>query len=152
HDNGLIALGFKRYGYHAEAAKVARDISEAASYFAGHRLPELYAGTERTPGSFPVQYLQANVPQAWAAGSIFHLLQSILGFQADAPNQRLYVDPRLPTWLPDITLKNLTVGSATINLKFWREGQQSRWDTEVVSGKLEVKEQPFEASLQTAPI
>ncbi|TMA53786.1 MAG: amylo-alpha-1,6-glucosidase, partial [Deltaproteobacteria bacterium] len=29
HDNGLIALGFKRYGFAAEAARVARDISEA---------------------------------------------------------------------------------------------------------------------------
>jgi hypothetical protein len=36
-------MGFKRYGFAAEAARVARDISEAASYFAGYRLPELYA-------------------------------------------------------------------------------------------------------------
>ena len=68
HDNGIIALGFKRYGFAAEAGRVARDISEAASYFVSYRLPELYAGVERGPGTFPVQYLGANVPQAWAAG------------------------------------------------------------------------------------
>ncbi|PWT95872.1 MAG: amylo-alpha-1,6-glucosidase [Candidatus Melainabacteria bacterium] len=143
HDNGLIALGFKRYGYHAEAARVARDISEAASFFVGHRLPELYAGTERTPGSFPVQYLQANVPQAWAAGSIFHLLQAMLGLQADAPNHKLYVDPQLPKWLPDITLTNLSVGDAILELRFWRDGSESRWDAKVVSGKLEVEQHDF---------
>ena len=31
HDNSLIALGFKRYGFDAEAGQVARDISEAAA-------------------------------------------------------------------------------------------------------------------------
>ena len=54
---------------------IARDISEAGSYFQFHRLPELYAGARRTNGTFPVQYLGANVPQAWAAGSVFHLVQ-----------------------------------------------------------------------------
>jgi glycogen debranching enzyme len=140
HDNGLIALGFKRYGFHEEAARVARDISEAASFFVGHRLPELYAGIERIPDGFPVQYLQANVPQAWAAGSIFHLLQAILGLQADAPNHKLYVDPQLPKWLPDVTLTNLTVGDAVLNIKFWKEGAASRWDAKVVSGSLAVEQ------------
>ena len=78
HDNGLIALGFKRYGFAAEAARVAGSICDAASHFQSYRLPELYAGIERQPGAFPVQYLGANVPQAWAAGTVFHLLQALL--------------------------------------------------------------------------
>ena len=122
HDNGIIAMGFKRYGFAAEAARVARDISQAASYFAGYRLPELYAGIERRrPGNFPVQYPGANVPQAWAAGSTFHLLQSILGLQADAPDQRLYVDAQPPKWLPDVTLNGLAVGIAKVDIRFWAE-------------------------------
>ena len=111
HDNGIIALGFKRYGFVAEAARIARDISEAASHFVSYRMPELYAGIERRPGAFPVLYPGANVPQAWAAGSVFHLLQAILGLQADAPNGRLYVDPVLPPWLPNVTCGGC--GSAT---------------------------------------
>src|SRR5204863_297668 len=71
HDNGIIALGFKRYGFHAEAARVLRDISEAASYFVSYRLPELYAAIDRRRGTFPVLYPGANVPQGWAAGSLF---------------------------------------------------------------------------------
>jgi glycogen debranching enzyme len=109
-------------------ARIARDVSEAASYFVGYRLPELYAGIERRPGTFPVQYLGANVPQAWAAGSVFHLLQAILGLQADAPNRRLYVDPALPAWLADLTLTGLKIGHSTLDLRFRRDGDQTRWD------------------------
>jgi glycogen debranching enzyme len=143
HDNGLIALGFKRYGFAAEAARVARDISEAASYFVSYRLPELYAGIERRPGTFPVLYPQANVPQAWAAGSVFHLLQAILGIRADAPQGRLYVDPDLPPWLPEITLHGLTVGGAEVDLRFWRDGDRSRWTAEVREGKISVHEEAW---------
>jgi glycogen debranching enzyme len=128
HDNGIIAMGCKRYGFSEEAARIARDISEAASYFVFYRLPELYAGTAREAGAFPVQYLGANVPQAWAAGSVFHLLRAILGLDADAHSNALYVDPSLPKWLPDITLTNLRVGTGMVTLRFWRDRDETRWD------------------------
>jgi glycogen debranching enzyme len=136
HDNGIIAMGFKRYGFAKETAMIARDISEAASYFVFHRLPELYAGTKREPGAFPVQYLGANVPQAWASGSNFHLLRAILGLEADAHKKTLYVDPVLPRWLPDITLNNLRVGTSTVTLRFWTENNKTRY--EVLSGEGEL--------------
>jgi glycogen debranching enzyme len=127
HDNSLIALGFKRYGFSAEAGHIARDISEAASHFLLNQLPELYAGVERTAGSFPVQYLGANVPQAWAAGSCFALLQAMLGIQPDAPNDTLYVDPDLPAWLPDVTLTDLRLGRRHLDIQFRREGEKTVW-------------------------
>jgi glycogen debranching enzyme len=138
HDNGIIAMGFRRYGFAREAAMIARDISEAASYFAFHRLPELYAGIKREPRSFPVQYLGANVPQAWAAGSVFHLLRAILGLDADAYKQTLYVNPDLPNWLPEITLHNLRVGNGTVTLRFWREGNTTRHDILAANGDIRV--------------
>ena len=138
HDNGIIAMGCKRYGFSEEAARIARDISEAASYFVFHRLPELYAGTVREPGAFPVQYLGANVPQAWAAGSNFHLLRAILGLDADAHKRTLYIDPVLPHWLPDITVHNLRVGTSTVTLRFWREQDATRYDVLSSSGGLNV--------------
>ncbi|MCS6319416.1 MAG: amylo-alpha-1,6-glucosidase [Nitrospira sp.] len=139
HDNGLIAMGFKRYGFGEEAAMIARDISEAGKYFLLNRLPELYAGIERGPGTFPVQYLGANVPQAWAAGSVFHLLRAILGLDADASKKRLYVDPLLPAWLPDLTLRQLRVGKATLDLRFWREGTVTRHEVLAVEGEVRVE-------------
>ena len=114
HDNAVIALGFKRYGFGAEAARIARDISDAASHFLFNQLPELYTTIERNEKSFPVQYLGANMPQAWAAGSVFTLMQAMLGFMPDAPRGKLYVDPLLPEWLPDLTMLDLRVGGHTI--------------------------------------
>ncbi len=118
HDNGIIALGFKRYGFHEETASIAHDITRAASYLMLHQLPELYAGICRDDTDFPVQYLGANVPQGWAAGSVFSLLQAMLGLTPDAPNGRLYVDPALPEWLPELTLRNLRLGEAVFDIKF----------------------------------
>ena len=128
HDNSMIAVGFKRYGFHAEAAQIARDISEAGSFFMLHQLPELYAGIARDGSNFPVQYTGANVPQAWAAGSVFMLLQAILGFQPDAANEVLYLDPWLPPWLPDLTLKDLRIGSQTFEIHVEGQGNDIRVD------------------------
>src|SRR5580692_5377799 len=92
HDNGFIAMGFKLYGFCTEAAQIAHDISKAASYFRLNQLPELYTAFPREETNFPVQYIGANVPQAWAAGSAFMLTQALLGFLPDAPRNKLYID------------------------------------------------------------
>jgi len=128
HDNGLIALGMKRYGFHREAAGIAHDISHAASHFLLSQLPELYAGVHREVSGFPVQYLGANVPQAWAAGSAFSLLQAMLGIDLDAPRGHVFVDPWLPEWLPDVALYDLRLGRHSLDVRFWREGDATRFE------------------------
>jgi glycogen debranching enzyme len=138
HDNSIIALGMRRYGFAAEAAAVARDISRAASHFLLNQLPELYGGLQRDPTNFPVQYLGANVPQAWAAGTPFMLLQAMLGLQQDAPKGKLYVDPALPDWLPDVTLIDLRLGRQQFDIRFWREGKNTVF--KVLKGKQEAVE------------
>ncbi len=65
----------------------------------------------------PVQYLGANTPQAWAASSVFVLLATLLGIGADARGHRLYVDPWLPDWLPDVTLTNVGLGEDRFDLR-----------------------------------
>jgi glycogen debranching enzyme len=138
HDNSLIALGFKRYGFTEEVGQIAHAINDAASHFLLNQLPELYAGVQRTNGNFPVQYLGANVPQAWAAGSCFALLQAMLGIQPDAPNDRLYVDPDLPAWLPDVTLLDLRLGRHRLDIRFRRDNGKTVW--EVLKGQAKVVE------------
>jgi glycogen debranching enzyme len=120
HDNALIAGGFRRYGCDAEAAAVARGLFDATARFQANRLPELFAGLPRDAGSFPVQYLGASVPQAWAAGSIFRLIAVLCGIHAttDPTGSRLYVDPALPDWLPELTIHKLRAGSGTASLRF----------------------------------
>jgi glycogen debranching enzyme len=128
HDNGIIAMGFKRYGFGAEAARIARDISAAGSHFLLNQLPELYTGTERDDTTFPIQYLGANVPQAWAAGSVFTLMQALLGFMPDAPRGKLYVDPLLPDWLPDLSVFDLRVGGHAFDIRFWHDGAGTKFE------------------------
>jgi glycogen debranching enzyme len=138
HDNAIIALGFKHYGFGAEAARVAHDISVAASYFRLNQLPELYTAFDREETNFPVQYIGANVPQAWAAGSAFMLTQALLGFLPDAPRNKLYVDPSLPKWLPDLTAQDLRVGKHKLDVRFWRDGEETAF--EVIKGDPELVE------------
>ena len=120
HDNALIAGGFRRYGHDAAAAQVARGLFDASERFQANRLPELFAGLPRDEGSFPVQYLGANVPQAWAAGSIFRLIAVLCGIHAttDQAGSRLYLDPALPSWLPDVLIRNLRAGNGAAELRF----------------------------------
>src|ERR1700757_3846286 len=132
HDNAIIAMGFKFYGFGAEAARVAHDVSVAASHFLLNQLPELYTASERTETNFPVQYIGANVPQAWAAGSVFMLTQALLGFLPDAPRDKLYVDPSLPAWLPDLTVHDLRIGKHKLDIRFWSESGQTAF--EVIKG------------------
>jgi glycogen debranching enzyme len=128
HDNGIIAMGFKRYGFHAEAARIAHDVSVAASHFLLNQLPELYTASERNESNFPVQYIGANVPQAWSAGSAFMFTQALLGFVPDAPHDKLYVHPYLPAWLPDLTVHDLRIGKHMLDIRFWREGDETLFD------------------------
>ncbi|MBL1178265.1 amylo-alpha-1,6-glucosidase [Pantanalinema sp. GBBB05] len=139
HDNSAIAMGCKRYGYHREVNQIAEGIFAAASYFEAGRMPELFGGIERQLGRFPVPYPDANVPQAWAAGSIFLLIRAMLGLEANASARLLTVQPVLPDWLPDLELVNLSVGSATVTLQFWRENEQTHWNVTHLDGELTVR-------------
>jgi glycogen debranching enzyme len=143
HDNGLIALGFRRYGHADEAARIAEGIFSAAGCFQSYRLPELFAGLARRPQAFPVQYREANVPQGWAAGSVLMLLQALLGMRGDAPHRRILVDPALPEWLPRVELRGVTVGSARVDLVAFRDGGRTRMETNAQEGSLDVVTEPW---------
>jgi glycogen debranching enzyme len=120
HDNAIIAAGLRRYGLDEEAARVARAIFDAAERFQNLRLPELFAGLPRDQAGFPIQYLGANVPQAWAAGAVIQLLDALLGLDPDATNHLLHLHPALPAWLETMAVENLTVGSSAVDLQLRR--------------------------------
>ena len=40
----------------------------------------------------------------------------------------LYVDPVLPPWLSDVTLRELRVGEQTFDIRFWRTDAETRFD------------------------
>jgi hypothetical protein len=60
------------------------------------------------------------------------LVQALLGFLPDAPRHKLYVDPSLPAWLPDLTVRDLRIGKHKLDIRFWREGEQTAF--EVIKG------------------
>jgi hypothetical protein len=62
----------------------------------------------------------------------FMPLQAMLGLQQDAPRGKLYVDPALPGWLPDVTLTDLRLGRRCFDIRFLRDGDKTRW--EVLNG------------------
>lgn len=100
-DNSFIAWGLRRYGFHAEAARLAKCLIDAAEYFDG-RLPEALAGYDRSLTKYPVKYPTACSPQAWSTGAPLLMLRTVLGLQP-VENQ-LVVNPSLPEAIGRIEL------------------------------------------------
>jgi hypothetical protein len=63
---------------------------------------------------------------------MFSLLQAILGFQPDAPNDTLYIDPTLPDWMPKLTVRDLKLGKQKFDIRFSRTGDATAF--EVIDG------------------
>lgn len=147
-ENASFALGFLRFGLHAELETVCRGQFEAARLFDFHRLPEAFSGHGRDAGHpFPALYPQTNSPQAWSASAVFCLVQSLLGLYPYAPLKLLLIDPHLPEWLPEITLHGLRVGDAVVTLRFHRRGETSDYEVLDRRGTLHVLRQPSPWSL-----
>jgi glycogen debranching enzyme len=92
-DNSFIAWGLRRYGLCEEAAAIAAGILDAAKYFRG-RLPEAFAGYDRSLTKYPVQYPTACSPQAWSTGAPLLLIRTMLGLEPH--EEHLAVEPALP--------------------------------------------------------
>ncbi len=140
HDNSLIAAGLRHYGFDAAAYQIFYGLFEASTYFEQYRMPELFAGFAKDPFGEPVHYPVACHPQAWAAGSLPYMLQTLLGLKAEAFEKRLkVVRPILPHFLETLDMKRLKVGDAEIDLRFSRTGEK-RIDVRVLrqDGELEV--------------
>lgn len=103
-DNSFIAWGLRRYGYEAEAARVAAGILDAAVHFNG-RLPEAFGGYDRMETGHPVHYPTACSPQAWSAGAPLLFLRTMLGLEPVGDS--LLMKPTLPEKLDYIALLDI---------------------------------------------
>ena len=120
HDNALIARGLARYGDKTAAVNLLRALFEAAVSFE-MRLPELFCGFPRRRGEPPTAYPVACLPQAWAAGAPFMMLQACLGVSIDASRHEVRVErPTLPEGVDWLRIDALRVGDETVSLTFRR--------------------------------
>jgi len=139
HDNALILRGVKRYGEDEKCMAVVEGLFRASMRLGRMRLPELFCGFRRTRFDEPVPYPVACSPQAWASGSIFLILQSLLGLSPDAMRGVLYINnPSLPPWLEQVWLRGLRVGDARLALLFRREGQATVFSVMEKEGDMRV--------------
>jgi glycogen debranching enzyme len=140
HDNALIAAGFRHYGFDTEACQLFTGMTQAALGFAHERLPEVFAGFGRKEYGIPVRYPVACHPQAWAAGAVPYLVESILGLIPEAFEHKLrIVRPVLPEAVERIDVRRLRVGSDRADLRFERAaGGQVSVSVLRVEGQLEV--------------
>jgi glycogen debranching enzyme len=119
HDNAIIADGLRKVGRIDDVHRIMQDLCAVTRLEPEFRLPELICGFQREQSARPIDYPVACTPQAWAAGSIFQLLNACLNLQADAcSNVIRIVDPRLPEWLQSVIIRDLRIGKAFIDLSF----------------------------------
>lgn len=124
HDTALAVAGMARYGEREGVVQLLSELFEAADQF-GMRLPELFCGFDRAPGEPPTAYPVACLPQAWAAGAAFMMLEACLGVRIDGRRNRVEVErPRLPIGIDHLTIHDVAVGERRLNLVFQRVGDR----------------------------
>ena len=125
HDNALIALGLARYGLRRSVERVFKGLFDAATYMEMRRLPELFCGFQRSRGRGPTHYPVACSPQAWASATPFTLIEASLGLQFDpVANEIRLRNPRLPSFLDELVLRNLQLKQSSVDLKVRRHANE----------------------------
>ncbi|HEY3309373.1 MAG TPA: amylo-alpha-1,6-glucosidase [Desulfuromonadaceae bacterium] len=114
HDNALIAAGLARFGFTTEAVAILEGIYHASLAMDLHRLPELFCGFKRREDFSPILYPVACAPQAWAAASVYLMLQGCMGLSIDADKNRIcFFHPVLPPFLNEVSISNLQIATGS---------------------------------------
>ena len=139
HDNAVIAAGLAQYGFTELAHKILTGLFDASIFVELHRLPELFCGFPRGPHEAPTPYPVACSPQSWASGSVFLVLQACLGLSVRSETGQVsFAYPSLPEFLQRIELKDLRVGTATVDLSLQRHAQDVGVNVERRKGDVEI--------------
>jgi glycogen debranching enzyme len=139
HDNALIALGLARYGLKHSVEQVFKALFDAATYMDLRRLPELFCGFRREKGRGPTLYPVACAPQAWASATPFTLLEAALGLEFDARRGEIRLrNPRLPAFLNEVIIRDLRLGSSSVDLRVRRHGDDVSLEVMRTRGRIQV--------------
>jgi len=139
HDNSLIASGFARYGFRAEAARLFAGLFAASTHIELRRLPELFCGFVRRQGQGPTFYPVACSPQGWAAAAPLSLVQSCLGLGFDIEQGEIgFEQPMLPAFMDEIVLRRLSLSGALVDVTLRRTGGNVALDVTSRTGDIRV--------------
>ncbi|RSS60071.1 glycogen debranching N-terminal domain-containing protein [Streptomyces sp. WAC01280] len=121
HETAVAVAGLAAAGHEKEAASLLRGLLDAAEAFA-HRLPEMYAGEQRTTGGRPVPHPAACRPAAVAAAGAVQALVALTGIRPDAPGRSVSVHPMPSAPLGAIRLSGLVVAGEPFAVRVGRLG------------------------------
>lgn len=139
HDNAMISYGSVRSPDKMLALRVMSALLDLSENVNQHRLPELICGFGRRKGKGPTLYPVACSPQAWAAGSVFMVLQACLGLEICAREARIYLHhSALPESLHEVQIRNLRVAGASVDLTLERYGETVGVNIERRTGAVEI--------------
>jgi glycogen debranching enzyme len=120
-ETALAVAGLAAAGYEREASSLLRGVLAAAGAFE-HRLPEMYAGEQRTEGSAPLPHPAACRPAATAAAAGVLLLTTLAGIRPDAPAGTVTLKPVRSAPLGEIGFTGLRVAGAPFSVRVSRLG------------------------------
>ncbi len=123
HDNSLIAAGLVKAGQREKALQIILDTITASSFF-NYRLPEVFAGFDRSEIPFPVQYPTAASPQAWSAGAPILFLRLLLGIEPDIKRQTLRINPMLPPNMDYLTVDGISAFRKYFSIRAGKDGSK----------------------------
>ncbi|MEV3972194.1 glycogen debranching N-terminal domain-containing protein [Streptomyces sp. NPDC050698] len=120
-ETALAVAGLAAAGYEKEASSLLRGVLAAAEAFT-HRLPEMYAGEQRTEGSAPLPHPAACRPAATAAAGGVLLLTTLAGIRPDAPAGTVTLRPVRGAPLGEVGFTGLRVAGAPFSVRVSRLG------------------------------
>ena len=120
-ETAVAVAGLAAAGYEKEAASLLRGVLDAAAAF-GYRLPEMYAGEQRTEHGAPVPHPAACRPAAVSAAGGVHLLVALAGIRPDAPARTVALSPMRSAPLGEIGLTGLQVAGKPFAVRVTRLG------------------------------
>ncbi len=139
HDNSMIAAGLAYYDCKDKAGRILLGMLDTSRWVDLGRLPELFCGLDRRHGEGPTLYPVACSPQAWAAASVFLLVQACLGISIQGGDNRIVFDrPFLPEGIPQLSITGLRTNDGSVDIFLERRNGEVRVDVTHQNGQVEV--------------
>ncbi|MFF1508393.1 glycogen debranching N-terminal domain-containing protein [Streptomyces sp. NPDC058326] len=121
HETAVAVAGLAAAGHEKEAASLLRGLLDASEAFS-YRLPEMFAGEQRTAGGRPVPHPAACRPAAVAAAGAVHALLALAGIRPDAPGRSVSTHPLRSAPLGAIRFSGLVVAGEPFAVRVGRLG------------------------------